>query len=176
MTKLHNELFMVLTKKFESNPRKYSVLYDNPRAEIYGTNRLSYTGYARAEKINKILYDYINQEQKFTTVEMMIARRKLSDVIKHKLPSVHHCYIVANDNIIIDPTYRHLLINHTGNLDKTFSPYAEFVYNLPPIFIGTEFDVDILIAVAENEKEQDILHCADNIIHDWYSNSELYSE
>lgn len=58
-----------------------------------------------------------------------------------------HCYILLNDNIIVDPTIRQFLID-TNDDSSDYSKYI--LDDLPPIFVGTNYNLTSYLQKIED--------------------------
>jgi hypothetical protein len=84
-----------------------------------------------------------------------------------------HFYVSVDEGqLIVDPLYRDLLMLGRGLTRKWTSPYANLLYSLPPIFVGTVQEMSNLIAKMEVQRQKDPDHCDDLLgdIMRWYRN------
>lgn len=127
------------------------------REQKYGRNEMSYNGKGCCGMYADLINTYINGEIVCKTISV-------EECFKGAGYAVHdHCYIIKKGKII-DPTFRQLFINTTGKKEKSFSPYAEFIYGeLPVIFYGTQEEFKLLVDKIKKRKEEDVLHLDYNI-------------
>ncbi|OGT38289.1 MAG: hypothetical protein A3F12_05260 [Gammaproteobacteria bacterium RIFCSPHIGHO2_12_FULL_38_14] len=53
-------------------------------------------------------------------------------------------------------------------VEKWFSNYAEYLYRLPPVFIGTDEELDQTLSDLYNRRQLDVLHKNDIWFNDWH--------
>jgi hypothetical protein len=163
--KITSDAFRILPKF------TYISMYDPIRRELYGLTNKSYNGHGQCGIMTIILYDYLNKINQDPSKWIKIKERSIDEVEKKKLSVNNHMYLCItenNEDYIIDPTYKQLLIRNTGNINKFTSFYANYLYNLSPIFIGTKLDLSMLQNKLKNIRNYDKYHCDDEILDDWY--------
>jgi len=72
-------------------------------------------------------------------------------------------------NYIIDPTYKQLFIRRYGYVNQFNSSYANYLYSLPPVYIGTIQELDNLISKLERKRNIDKFNNYDIIVDHWYN-------
>jgi hypothetical protein len=63
-----------------------------------------------------------------------------------------------------------LFIQKYGKISKWTSPYAEYLYNLDPVFVGSSSDLKIMLGNLKERKDADELHEDDIFVDGWHSN------
>ena len=118
-------------KKLE--PNHYSILFDFCQKKKYGETTQSYVG----EKLcGEACYVFKNiLEDEGYNLRVMYNSRRCGKEIED------HCFLVINQKIIVDPTYRQFLKYNILDEPKSL----QYLYHgLDPFFIGTEgmlFDI-----------------------------------
>jgi heat shock protein HspQ len=180
---LSNKLYGEVSKRYQSKTFP-NIIFDRQRMDMYGRNILSYTGHGESMEISKIVKDYVSgkgvckdlfHEPKFY----------LSEIDIHKAwdfrtsTSVHMFLKVKDKNnkiIVIDPTYKQFLYNGNGRIDKWFSPYMQHLFNLDPVFIGTENELEQMLLDLKKRRNNDCYHWDDELIDNRYTNIKEYVE
>jgi hypothetical protein len=136
--------------------------YDTVREEKYSLSSLSYDGQGYCEYICAQLVPYfISPDCKLSMVRHILSH---DFIITHDYSyprGYGHAYLKAGFegiNLYIDPTYKQLFISKRGPMKKFFSPYAEYLYSLPPVFAGTREDFADLVKDLEERKRHDPYH------------------
>jgi len=112
----------------------------------------------------EVYYHDINVHQAFTDrsqCEHMFLKARLKDNL-------------YSDKYIIDPTYKQLFIKRYGDIRKFYSLYAEYLYRLPPVFIGTEDELETLKFTLDREKKFDFYHENDNYLDVWHKEAKEF--
>lgn len=188
------------TLKFKCiNPHLFKQIHDPRRLEKYenkafyydNNNRTSgevqkdlttcYDGYGQSVLATKITRDYLNSNTNssiFNNIKIYHHEISCYEALE-KRSQAEHMFLRAGlkDNsreYIIDPTYKQLFIKKYGDVQKFDSSYATYLYNLPPVFIGTEEELSKLKSKLRKEKSLDFFHEHDNYIDNWHSESKEF--
>jgi hypothetical protein len=146
------------------------LFYDSVRAEKYGQTSLAYDGQGCCEHICARLVPYftspdckLSMVRHILSHDFILTQDSFGQVYSYPR-GYGHAYLKARFegiDLYIDPTYKQLFINKRGPMSKFFSPYAEFLYSLPPVFAGTKEDFVELVEQIEERKERDPYHTKD---------------
>lgn len=152
--------------------------FELKRTEKFGKTNKSYYGRSYSRDICLIIFNYL-----------LVNYIKVDKIEYHKtekyyylnfnsdrtLTSDWHSFLVCykdNKEYIIDGSYKSLFMIHRGYVDKWFSEYAEKIFSLPPIFVGTREELNTLKKEMEEIRKLDKLH-KDDEIPDWHSDSKI---
>jgi hypothetical protein len=149
-------------------------IYNRFRVEKFGHNEQSYTGNVWNHEMVEIAF--------VTTCKLLPNSicKKISKIeysghhyLDNESSTSGHFYVsVDNGKLIVDPLYRDLLILEKGWTRKLTSTYADQVYALHPVFVGTTQEMQILIGQMERFRKLDPEHATDllgNLMR-WYNN------
>lgn len=168
-TNLSFELYSIIKYQYFYNNHIWSNIHDANRYDKYGPAK-SFDGIGFCGLISYSLKDYLIKNNVFDMIHLGITQKDPSEITKLGLPYADHIFLkVTNQDLIIDGTYKQLFINKRGQIDKLYSPYANMLYELPPVFIGTKTDLFNLMETIKNCKNTDPLHNRDPHIIDWHS-------
>ena len=181
-SKLSNILYDTIVDHYKTN-RKHalSYLYEFTRRQTHGLSIQAYFGKGECGYTCNILKDYLVGNKIYETVDIYIKRRTQYEIEMYKLSCNNHAFLQVvdekNNCLIIDPTYKQLLFVGAGNVTKWCSAYTEYLFNLPPIFIGTKEELIKLLQDLKMKRLQDEEHCKDNdnILDDWYDDVKIES-
>lgn len=146
------------------------LFYDTVREEKYGYEPLAYDGRGYCEYICMKLAPYLHSSEckvslvkRFLTHDFILTHDSFGQTYSYP-QGYGHAYLRVcfgdeeGTDIFIDPTYKQLFINKRGPMKKFFSPYAEYLYSLPPVFAGTKQDFVDLVQEIEERKQHDPYH------------------
>ncbi len=163
-----------------THPVIYRSLFDKARSEKLGYNQQTYDGHGNCQRLSELLKAELDRNKIFSgdigvfkSVTVQVKHRSANEVRQLKLPINTHSFLLCDKTLIIDPSYKQLLITKTGHNQKLFSPYAEYLYGLPPIFMGTIQDMRDLISKLGLYRSYDLTHQSDFIADDWYENTQM---
>ena len=130
--------FETLTQQIAKISYPNPKLYDSIQVNKYGYTTHSWFGYkCCGESCYIIQKELIKQGY---DAKVYLNYRKYED----------HCFIMIDNNIIIDPTPKQFLDDHRMEVNCA---YRTYLFNLPPFFIGTkEMLNDYLLDVIEENK------------------------
>ena len=148
----------------------------------HGLTNLAYDGRGYSTEINNLLLSNIqkNFSFEFDRIECHYTQKYfwlgpdfVGDISSqsNSWHSFLKCY-KGTDETIIDPTYKSLFMIHRGKVAKWDSFYAEAIYKLPPVFVGTQNELNGLNKTMTEMRKHDELHKDDDIV-DWHSNSKV---
>lgn len=176
---LSSELFSIINHRYKYNNHIWSHLHDSLRYDKYGSCQ-SYNGRGFCGVISYSLKDYLTSNNIFDNVRICTTQKDIEQITKLGLSYSDHIFLKAlnkdNQQLIIDGTYKQLFITKRCPVEKVFSPYANILYNLPPVFIGTYDDLYKLMCCLQKWKNADSLHIQDSFITDWYSETKYQNE
>ena len=180
--KLSSILYDTIVDHYMTNRKQdLSILYEFTRRQTHGLSVQAYFGKGECGYTCNILKDYLVRNKIYKTVDIYIKRRTRYEIEFHKLSCNDHAFLQTvdekNNYYIIDPTYKQLLFVGAGNVTKWTSSYTEYLFNLPPIFIGTKQEIVKLLQDLKMKRLQDEEHCKDNdnILDDWYDDVKIES-
>jgi hypothetical protein len=172
ITKLSTQFFNVIKSHYKYNKYVWPSMYDSFRYKKYGLIG-SYDGHGQCGCVSKLLKDHIVSQKLFEDVSICKTVKSIEEATRNSLSCYDHVFLkVSNkskNEFIVDGTYKQLFIQKRGPVDKCVSPYADYLYNLPPVFIGTYDDLFELMHDLQRIKSADPLHADDIFITDWYS-------
>lgn len=168
-----NEIFRLIKNNYQSNSAHYKFMFNIDRSQKNGLNFNSYDGKGECGSVSKIIKNYLLLKNKNLNVQLCMKYVPLSLVYTRSFGCCDHAFLLVNNNLIIDGTYKQLFINKSGHVSKNFSSYANYLYaSLPPFFIGTKQQLDYLTKRLECRKNLDNQHKNDYIYNEWHKNYE----
>lgn len=114
--------FKLISQQIKNISYPNPKLYDSIQVKKYGYSKQSWFGYKSCGESCYILQKELIKQGYDASVYLNY--KKYED----------HCFIMINNNIIIDPTYKQFLSDHRMEVNCA---YREYLFNLPPFFIGT---------------------------------------
>lgn len=154
-----------------SDPIIYRSLFDQTRSQKFGFNQMSYDGHGNCGRLSELLKSDLDVRKTFKSVSVQLKSRSIDEMTRLRLPVHNHAFLLCDENIIIDPTYKQLFIYKVGRIEKFISPYADYLYSLPPIFMGTTQEMESLTKVLSSKRSYDHYHHTDPLLDDWYQNT-----
>jgi hypothetical protein len=135
-------------------------IYNPYRKELYGYGSQSYSGNVWSYEMVKRALATVKTVLPESTVKMTYKIEYAGQQYgPNELGIFGHSYVcVDNGNLIVDPLYRDLLILRRGYVTKNTSPYADYLFNLDPVFVGTTEEMEIIINNCNKEKLKDPEH------------------
>lgn len=163
---------------------KYKLVwsFDSQRTKTYGLTNRSWHGRGYSEDLNHmILYNMqACHSNPFDKIEMHYTEKPFylqpdfpGD--EKSLTSSWHTFLKCykgSKETIIDPSYKSLYMIHRGHVDKWNSPYANKIFDLPPVFVGSKKELDALNKDMSCARVEDPLHKDDDIV-DWHKDTKV---
>lgn len=166
--------YMAIIAGYQQIKRPVKYLYEHSRVKIYGRRALSYFANGESEYTSQILQQYLQQQAIYTNITYVIRPDRPRSQVELARQSVYnHVYLTAHDGekkIIIDPSYKQFLFWGVGKTSKWTSPYTEYLFNLPPVFIGTIAELQDLQRDLRKRRQNDPEHRDEEqyYLDDWY--------
>lgn len=147
------------------------VIYDCHRSERYSDKLLSYDGKGEDLESSLLIKNQVMKNNVFPHTRVKLQKVN-GGFHKGNVKASHHIYIRVDHpglrSIIIDPTYKQLFFVKRGRIEKWFSPYAEYLYRLPPVFVGTETDLKAMVESLQVLAKLDEYHKEDAGLFDTF--------
>ncbi len=171
---IQKEVFKAIQASDKGQLRGSCEIYDRIRVAQFGRNEQSYSGNVWNHEMVKTAFQ---TTQKILPDSLCKKISKIeysgSQYRENESGTSGHFYVsVDGGKLIVDPLYRDLLMLSRGWTRKWTSPYANTVYSLPPVFVGSGKDMQDLINQMESERKKDPDHAEDLLgdIMRWYRN------
>lgn len=156
--------YKVIVKENKIKPFANEI-FDTFRQEKYSDPLLSYDGRSESFKTSLLVKKHIinNNIYKHAKIKLCQINEKYdhANSLKYCRSNFHTFLKIEHpiiEPLIIDPTYKDLFFVKRGRVEKWFSTYAEYLYRLPPVFIGTENNLKHLVEELQNLAELDEYH------------------
>ncbi len=183
-TKLQIDIFKSICHQIEYPNNEWNFIkhvFDSIRQITNGMTNLSYNGRGYSRDLNRIILNcLLDKHYDFDRIECHYTTRRI-----HFPPAYsHESYMYSDEwhtflkcykdeqEIIIDPSYKSLLMIHRGSNAKYTSPYANRVFELPAIFVGSFTELTQLNANLAKYRKDDPLH-SDDDIHEYHTRSRI---
>lgn len=156
---MHNQVFInifyyhILSHYKSLGLKRY--LFDYIRREKFGETKQAYSGNGECGNTCRLLK------------ESYLKDAKINVKVQSNFSREDHMFLTWN-SFIIDPTYKQLLYINKGPVEKFHSPYMKYLFNLPPIFIGTSSEMYLLQKELKIIRSADFYHQNDEIYDNWY--------
>ncbi|MDP3560640.1 MAG: hypothetical protein Q8R83_00470 [Legionellaceae bacterium] len=171
---LEKQLFHFICEQYVNKPFRPAI-YDYIRAKKYGNTIASYDGAGECGQITGSLQQYLLKVHGIKTNRYL--KDRWHEYSEKELSCYDHMFLRTSDEkIIIDPTWKQLFFAKSGKTDKWFSDYTEYLYSLPPVFIGTSDILESTLDSLHKVRNTDPLHKDDLWLPDWYERTERLND
>jgi len=161
--RLSYQLYRKIDKHYLANN-----IYDPYLLQKFGRVPKAYVGLGECHRTS-LLIKYCLP---FPKVGLYLSTKDQLFIEHTRLPVYNHVFL-KTDDLIIDPTYKQLFFWPIGDINKWDSPYAEYLQNLDPVFIGTNDQLETLINQLKERRDMDSYHKNDIWIVDWYETAKF---
>lgn len=166
---LDKQLFNFISEHYKTRLFP-NAIYDRIRATKYGNTPASYDGAGECGHISNMLQEYLDVHGIKTNRYL---KNRWCDYSEKQLGCYDHMFLCTSDEkIIIDATWKQLFFDKSGKTDKWFSKYTEYLYILPPVFVGTPDLLRNTLHSLHKIRDSDPLHKDDLWLPDWYEKVE----